>query len=202
MKTITILLFLCSTTSVFGKDIFYMMRGNLFDRHSPIHKDAELIYENFVKDNFPQAHFRNIHNHKWRSLCDELESFHQKNEIGRIVLLGHSWGAQTSISLAHCMLKKNIPNQIDLYFSFDPVHKPFHKSAVIVPSNIEQAFNWYQRQDFKVKGLSNMRRSDGLKRGISESKLIFENTQWMHDRVMFQMLDEQVIQKIIMKEFK
>lgn len=184
--------------SINAKDVFYMIRGNLFDRHSPIHKDAEDLYENFVKNYFPDAHFKNIHNHKWRSLCKDLESIEKSTRIVNLVIVGHSWGAQTAVSLAHCMKKKGIKKKIDLFFAFDVIHKPLHKSATVLPENIEKAYNWYQRQDFWLKGLSNMRRRDGSYIGIFEEHLVFDQGEkWLHDRTMYSKFEDGTIFRIM-----
>ncbi|MCP4913582.1 MAG: hypothetical protein GY909_10720 [Oligoflexia bacterium] len=197
-KILTIIVLSSLSLSTLSKDVFYMIRGNLFDRHSPIHKDAEDLYENFVRNYFPGAHFKNIHNHKWRTLCRDLEEIEKSTRIVNLVIVGHSWGAQTAVSLAHCMNKKGIRKKIDIFFAFDVVHKPLHKSATVLPENIEMAYNWYQRQDFWLKGLSNMRRRDGSYRGITEEHLIFaKDEKWLHDRVMYSKFADGTIFRIM-----
>lgn len=174
------------STNLSAKNVFYMIKGNIFDLHSPIHEDAEDLYKEFIQDHYSTAHFKSIHNNNWKALCRDLKSIEKITSIESLIVIGHSWGAQTAISLAHCMKRKKIKKTIDIFFAFDVIRKPLHKNAKIIPDNIELVYNWYQSQSFLLKGLHNLRRKDGTRKGIFEEHLVFKrNQKWLHDRTMY-----------------
>lgn len=59
----------------------------------------------------------------------------------RIVLYGHSWGAQAAVLLARELRRDHIP--VLLTVQVDSVAKPWHNDSVI-PDNVAEAANFYQ----------------------------------------------------------
>jgi hypothetical protein len=71
---------------------------------------------------------------------DGILSDEEKSQA-RIVLYGHSWGAQAAVLLARELRRDHIP--VLLTVQVDSVAKPWHNDSVI-PDNVAEAANFYQ----------------------------------------------------------
>jgi len=65
----------------------------------------------------------------------------EEKSRARIVLYGHSWGAQAAVLLAPELRRDHIP--VLLTVQVDSVAKPWHNDSVI-PDNVAEAANFYQ----------------------------------------------------------
>ena len=65
----------------------------------------------------------------------------EEKSRARIVLYGHSWGAQAAVLLARELRRDHIP--VLLTVQVDSVAKPWHNDSVI-PDNVAEAANFYQ----------------------------------------------------------
>jgi hypothetical protein len=65
----------------------------------------------------------------------------EEKSRARIVLYGHSWGAQAAVLLARELRRDHIP--VLLTVQVDSVAKPWHNDSII-PDNVAEAANFYQ----------------------------------------------------------
>lgn len=65
----------------------------------------------------------------------------EEKSRARIILYGHSWGAQATVLLARELRRDHIP--VLLTVQVDSVAKPWHNDSVI-PDNVAEAANFYQ----------------------------------------------------------
>lgn len=192
MKPLLTLVMITFSCIALGSDYVFFLRGNLFDRHSPIHKEVEVELENFVKNNYPNVVFGNFHNSKWEQVCKLLD----KKVIGKLIFVGHSWGVQAALQNARCIFKKT-RKITNLLISFDPIQKPWHKSVTLIPHYVEEAYNWYQTQDFWLKGRSGFHRKDGSIHNIYEEHIVVSKKKWAHDRVMYDIYQTGLVHQLI-----
>lgn len=80
----------------------------------------------------------NVYQEKqWRDLAEQLERRYQTESVHEpLILIGHSYGADSSLRIANFLNEKNIP--IDLLITLDPVTPP------TVPANVKRTYNLYQ----------------------------------------------------------
>ena len=77
-----------------------------------------------------------VHNHTaWRSLADDMIVNYRSGDKAPIILMGHSAGADATISIARRLNESNVP--VALIVNFDPV------SPDPVPPNVKQIVNYY-----------------------------------------------------------
>ena len=71
----------------------------------------------------------------WRGLADEMIVKYRGGNREPIILMGHSNGADTTISIARRLQAANVP--VALIVNFDPV------SPEPIPANVRQVVNYY-----------------------------------------------------------
>jgi hypothetical protein len=77
-----------------------------------------------------------VHNHSvWRGLADDMIANYRSGNHEPIILMGHSAGADSTISIARKLSESGIP--VALIVNFDPV------SPDPVPPNVRQIVNYY-----------------------------------------------------------
>jgi hypothetical protein len=78
---------------------------------------------------------------QWRELTDAiLEKYKDQKSTEPLIIIGHSWGADHALDLAHELEAAHIP--IDLIITLDPVTPP------TVPGNVRWCHNVYQTNGF------------------------------------------------------
>jgi hypothetical protein len=185
--------------SLLAKDILYFIRGNIIDRHSHQHLLAEKILENFMQENYPEVIFKNIHNHKWESVCRNIRNEKINDPSGKVILIGHSWGAQVSMSIARC-LKRTINLKVDHLISIDPIKKPFHIHVSLVPTAIGSAISYHQNRDRMLRGNKNLYWvgiNANQKNPIENIFIHLESSHNAHDMVLYKLMLDGVIQNHI-----
>ncbi len=86
---------------------------------------------------------------------------------GKTILVGHSYGASSSTTIARCLQKEGIT--VDLQVTMDMVHRPFDRKPDVIPDNVTETLNFYQTDDAFLRGLQNARREDGSHSGITNT---------------------------------
>jgi hypothetical protein len=77
-----------------------------------------------------------VHNHTvWRGLADDMIANYRSGNKEPIILMGHSAGADSTISIARRLYENNVP--VALIVNFDPV------SPDPVSPNVQQIVNYY-----------------------------------------------------------
>jgi hypothetical protein len=115
-------------------------------RHGPVKLAARIQYT--VPSGTHIEVFENRHRAQARAAIlllldtnhDGVLSDEEKSRA-RIVLYGHSWGAQAAVLLARELRRDHIP--VLLTVQVDSVAKPWHNDSVI-PDNVAEAANFYQ----------------------------------------------------------
>ncbi|MGB6475741.1 MAG: hypothetical protein WBF04_16955 [Candidatus Sulfotelmatobacter sp.] len=115
-------------------------------RHGPVQL-AERIRRTFPKATHVEV-FENRHRARAHAeILRLLDTNHdgilsdQEKSLARIVLYGHSWGAQAAVLLARELRRDHIP--VLLTVQVDSVAKPWRNDSVI-PDNVAEAANFYQ----------------------------------------------------------
>lgn len=104
-----------------------------------------------------------------------------KTSPNKLILIGHSFGALAAYKVVSMLNKK----KIDLVASFD--YSPYYSGIVgspsgIVPGNVVNSLNFYQKIDPLVRGVV-MKRADDTEYGI-------KNIKSNHIHVMIDKIDE------------
>lgn len=99
----------------------------------------------------PKVYVQAFENHRrddaFREIVRRLDQDHdgtlstEEKQAARIIIYGHSWGAQETVALARKLGKQNIP--VLLTIQVDSVSKIGENDSVI-PGNVEEAVNFYQ----------------------------------------------------------
>jgi len=101
----------------------------------------------------------------------------KKSDKSKIVLIGHSFGALACYKIADVLSNEEFP----LIVSFD--YSSFYSGLIdrspngIVPSNVKQAINFYQKVDPVIRGLELKRNDD------SETMISNIETNHMHVQI-------------------
>jgi pimeloyl-ACP methyl ester carboxylesterase len=179
-----------------ARDILYFIRGNIIDRHSPAHFQAEKMLLNFMRENYPEVIVKNIHNHQWEAACGFIRREKSNDPTGKIILIGHSWGAQVSMTIAR-HLKNRLQINVDAVISIDPIKKPFHTHVSMVPTSIDYAINYYQSRDKMLRGHQKLKwfGSEAKTKPPVENILIALDSSYnAHDMILYQLVSTGVIQ--------
>ncbi len=114
--------------------------------HGPV-KLAARIQHTVPKGTYVEV-FENRHRAQARAtILRFLDTNHdgilsdEEKSRARIVLYGHSWGAQATVLLARELRRDHIP--VLLTVQVDSVAKPWHNDSII-PDNVAEAANFYQ----------------------------------------------------------
>jgi hypothetical protein len=179
------------------KDKVYFVRGNFIDFHSKIHQKAEKALFRLMRDRFWYVDYKSVHNHRWEQVCEDLIQLDRKKKLGRVILLGHSWGAQVSWAIARCVQEK-VFRSLDLVVAMDPVQKPFHPDVRVVPFNVKNVFAVSQPDGFWFqRGVQGLMRPDGSRRGIELRLLDFNEHPKAHDLVFFELVQDRTLEDLI-----
>jgi len=182
-----------------AKDMIYFIRGNIIDRHSTAHFKAEKILSNFIHENYPGVIFKDIHNQNWESACPFIRREKMQDPYGKIILIGHSWGAQVSMSIARC-LKRSANLNVDALISIDPVKKPFHVHVSFVPTSIDFAISFRQNRDKFLRGHPKLKWSGPnaeLKTPIENIYVPLSTSYNAHDMIFYQLISDNIIQNYL-----
>jgi hypothetical protein len=150
-----------------GQDRVYFLTGGPIDLRVPEVKWAVATFEAFMRGRFPEALTQVLHNTEWKKICDGLRKTSSRGER-RIVIVGHSYGAQATTDIARCLLKSGI--RLDLALTVDTIQKPFAQDPSEVPDNVVRNANFFQREDLFLKGKERHHRPDNSLQGITNVK--------------------------------
>lgn len=105
----------------------------------------------------------------YQSACAEIV---QDRSRGKVILIGHSYGAHAAVSAALCL--KNRGNvRVDLLITLDTITNPGTEgNGRNIPSNVVINYNFFQRGDLLLRGIYDNVREDGRSRnGIFNRRL-------------------------------
>jgi RHS repeat-associated protein len=83
-------------------------------------------------------------------IVKDIEAFHKLYPNEPIILVGHSWGADTAVEVAEKLNKLGI--SIDLLVTIDAIGKSsaVDLSGDTIPSNVKENLNFYQRNEGEI----------------------------------------------------
>ncbi len=117
------------------------------DQHHPEIQLIQQLRQEYSTDNyfglFENSKIDEAHSEILRHLRlrDAKSPAERNQQVPRIILFGHSWGASAVVRLARKLDRDGIP--VALTIQVDSVAKPFSDDRVI-PPNVMQAVNFYQ----------------------------------------------------------
>jgi pimeloyl-ACP methyl ester carboxylesterase len=143
-----------------------------FIRHDDAVHSTVILARNLQKDYAATVHVETFENRRVNDARDLVLQLlaagrrggptPEQKQAARIILYGHSWGASAAVLLARQLQDHGVP--VILTIQVDSVAKPGHDDAVI-PSNVEHAANFYQRDGFP-RGQKQIRAADDTRTEI------------------------------------
>jgi hypothetical protein len=141
-----------------------------------------------------------------KKICAEIHELKRQAPERKVILVGHSFGAERAIKTAHCLDRKKVP--IDGLITFDSVnvldflpYNPF-----LVPKNVMLNFHFYQQQDgFHLFRLLtgeapcalNLRAKGNSTSIIYNFKLSFDNPFRAHRYTFTKMYDSGILHQLV-----
>jgi pimeloyl-ACP methyl ester carboxylesterase len=139
--------------------------GGFVSPNDPVHREVELA--NRLRREYPSGVYVQVFDNRhaeeaYKKIVELLDTRHtgkltdDEKKNARIVIYGHSWGGSAAIRLARQLGAADIP--VLLTVQVDSVAK-FHEDDSIIPSNVEEAANFYQPYG-RLHGRAEIRAAD------------------------------------------
>ncbi len=121
----------------------YFLTGGPIDvfSHDTVRKIKEKTIESGKALDIP-VRFEQQWFTRWRSVSKKIQADHGR---GKVVLIGHSWGAAGAVQISKDLSKKKIP--VDLLVTIDTVSIVGISNPSAIPSNVGVNYNFYQNRD-------------------------------------------------------
>jgi hypothetical protein len=123
-----------------------------FVRHDePHHPEVQLADRLRKLDNasIDAEVYANVHRERaFRKIMHVLDADHNgvvtagEKQSAKIIIYGHSWGAEETVALARELEREGIP--VLLTIQVDSILKPGGEEDSVIPANVESAINFYQ----------------------------------------------------------
>lgn len=158
----------------------YFLTGGPIDvfSHDTVRKIKEKTLDSSKVLNIP-ARFEQQWFTRWRSVSKKIQADHGR---GKVVLIGHSWGAAGAVQIAKDLSKKNIP--VDLLVTIDTVSVVGISNASAIPANVRVNYNYYQSRDLIFHALKrNRRQGTNQSDGIHNIKILLGLTYSPHLKI-------------------
>lgn len=147
----------------------YFMTGFPVDIQPAAVTDAEKQLQAALEASHLDVQMKVFHQSLWQDVCNEIKADYSsaKPSLGKIVFVGHSYGAQASVDISKCVGKNGI--NVLLVVSMDMVQKPFFPSPQIIPENVKFNDNFYEADDATLAGIQDTHRGDRSYRGVTNT---------------------------------
>lgn len=158
----------------------YFLTGGPIDvfSHDTVRKIKEKTLDSGKVLNVP-VRFEQRWFTRWRSVSKKIQADHGR---GKVVLLGHSWGAAGAVQIAKDLGKKNIP--VDLLVTIDTVSIAGISNPSAIPTNVRVNYNFYQSSDvFFHAHRRNQRQGSNDSDGIHNVKILLGLTYSPHLKI-------------------
>jgi hypothetical protein len=179
-------------------DIVYYIAGSPFDYKPDCIVRSLKKLSDFMAAEHPKAHYFSIWNGNWQNACAQIKSM--KSEGDKLILVGHSFGAEASLDIGRCLQAFNI--NVDLAVTLDPMQRFFDVPGDVVPENINLDLSFYETQDFGNRPFRNLHHPDGSSHGIENTEVHIDSiddgyADTFHDGIVVKLIDDGTIQKLI-----
>jgi pimeloyl-ACP methyl ester carboxylesterase len=158
----------------------YFLTGGPIDvfSHDTVRKIKEKTLDSGKVLNIP-VRFEQRWFTRWRSVSKKIQAEHGR---GKVVLIGHSWGAAAAAQIAKDLDKKNIP--VDLLVTIDTVSIAGISNPSAIPTNVRVNYNFYQTSDvFFHAHQRNQRQGTTDLAGIHNVKILLGLTYSPHLKI-------------------
>jgi hypothetical protein len=160
---VTCVLLMASMANASTAIVYFFTGGPIEGPRGP----AMTTLTEFMAGRFATAKFQILHNSASHNVCTEIKKEIKEFPNDKIILAGHSYGANATESIAGCLAKAKI--NVDMIIPLDPIQRPFTSSVDVVPDNVGVAHSFYQAQDALLRGHQHLHRADGSDRGITNT---------------------------------
>lgn len=157
----------------------YFFTGGFVDifSHGTVRKIKKKTQANCAELNVPFSLERHWFTH-WRAVSKRVQALEPGSKV---VLIGHSWGAQSAIKCCRDLNSKNVP--VDLLVTIDtvPLLLAGHSNASSIPANVQTNYNFYQTSDMFLRTChKNMREGTDNEDGIHNIRMLIGATYSPH----------------------
>ncbi len=157
----------------------YFFTGGFVDifSHGTVRKIKKKTQANCAALNVPFSLERHWFTH-WRAVSKRVQALESGSKV---VLIGHSWGAQSAIKCSRDLNAKNIP--VDLLVTIDtvPLLLAGHSNASSIPANVQTNYNFYQTSDMFLRTChKNLREGSDNEDGIHNIRMLIGPTYSPH----------------------
>jgi pimeloyl-ACP methyl ester carboxylesterase len=157
----------------------YFFTGGFVDifSHGTVRKIKRKTQANCAGLNVPFSLERHWFTH-WRAVSKRVQALEPGSKV---VLIGHSWGAQSAIKCSRDLNSKNVP--VDLLVTIDtvPLLLAGHSNASSIPANVQTNYNFYQTSDMFLRTChKNMREGTDNEDGIHNIRMLIGPTYSPH----------------------
>ncbi len=155
----------------------------------------------FMSNRYSTVKFTIVHNSASGHVCNQIKKEMRIFPNDKIILAGHSYGGNATVSISECLQKAKI--NVNMIIPLDPVQRPFTAPADVVPENVAVVRSFYQEQDGLVRGNKHLHRADGSDRGITNTLItVPPNTLSPHHTMVDVLMEAGVIQGLIDEELR
>lgn len=153
---------------VFALDaIVYIISGGPF-KLSESPTDSYGTFLSLVQAQAPHStlSLNRKHNSLQTEVCDDIIKLKTQNPEAKVIVAGHSYGADAGIWVSQCLSAQKIG--VDLLLTMDTVPRDIFTTtaSLTVPDNVKLNFHFYQDHDPLIQGAGYNRRSDNSERSI------------------------------------
>lgn len=157
----------------------YFFTGGFVDifSHGTVRKIKKKTQANCAALNVPFSLERIWFTH-WRAVSKQVQGLPPGSKV---VLIGHSWGAQSAIKCSRDLNNKNVP--VDLLVTIDtvPLLLAGHSNASSIPANVQTNYNFYQTSDMFLRTChKNIREGTDNEDGIHNIRMLIGPTYSPH----------------------
>ncbi|MBX9768372.1 MAG: hypothetical protein K2X47_13945 [Bdellovibrionales bacterium] len=158
---------LMSSTAPAVDAIVYIMSGGPFD----VGGADQDPYGQFLKRISSQLpgvdlSLNRNHNSNQSDVCTDIIQKKTAHPNAKVIVSGHSYGADASIWVSRCLQTTGI--QVDLLLTMDTVPRNVFttKKSLTVPENVNLNYHFFQTHDALLRGAGFNRRADQTRRSI------------------------------------
>ena len=183
------------------RQIVYFITGAPVDVQPAEITDSASILKNYLTTYFPRAELTVIHNSLWSKVCEDIKAVKaQANAPVKVILIGHSYGAQAGVTIAQCLLETKI--KVDRLITIDMIQRPFDVPAEEIPDNVVTNNGFYETSDPLLQGARNNARTDRTEQGITNTEIKVPGAVSPHFEIVRKVFEEGIVEALVAEELK
>jgi hypothetical protein len=148
----------------------------------------------FLKTNHPTSFFKMVHNTKWKDVLKEILAMKKQGVDGRLILMGHSYGATAVVDVARKLGEQKII--VDMMVSVDMIRRIGSADPDVIPDNVLVDFNFYETKDIMLRGRKNNHRKDNGHRGITNTEITGPFGAWPHHDLLRNLINDGILSQL------